>query len=214
MRCQIAADSSEGTVIAPFDQTHIVKGYVLYDLPFGQGRRFGGNRHGLNYLIGGWTLGAQLRYNSGNPMSAVNAGFSFPGWPAVYANRNSGVSLGNTFKDVNLAWDGSKGTDPNGIYFNPAAFSNPALGQFGNQPRLFDYWRTWGYADEDLSLLKHFAFGPEGRFRLTLRAEFFNAFSRHYYGLPVTDIISPYFGHIASMNGSPRQGQAGLRFDF
>ena len=209
------AFNKEGTVIAPFDQTHIVKGYVLYDLPFGRGRRFGGNSHALNYLIGGWTLGANLRYNSGNPMSAVNAGFSYPGWPAVYANRNAGVGLSNMFKNVNLAWDGTPGTDPNGMYFNPAAFSNPAFGQFGNQPRLYDNWRTWGFANEDLSILKHFGFGPEGRFRLTLRAEFFNVLNRHYFGQPVTDITSPYFGHITSMAGySPRQGQAGLRFDF
>ncbi len=209
------AYNQEAKVVAPFDETHIVKGYLLYDLPFGKGRPFLSGAKALNYLVGGWTVGASLRYNTGQPMGAINAGFSYPGWPAVYANLNPGASLANTFRNVNLAWNGAPGTDPNGMFFNPASFSNPAFGDFGNQPRLYNNWRTWGYADEDASLLKHFGFGPEGRYRLTLRAEFFNLFNRHYFGSPNTDITSPYFGHITSMAGySPRQGQVGARFDF
>jgi hypothetical protein len=39
------------------DVTHALKFTFLYDLPFGQGRRFGGNvGSGLDRLIGGWTI--------------------------------------------------------------------------------------------------------------------------------------------------------------
>ena len=42
----------------PGDITHAFKTNVVYDLPFGRGRRFGGNANGVvERLIGGWQLG-------------------------------------------------------------------------------------------------------------------------------------------------------------
>ena len=59
----------ERHTIASFDQTHVVKGYIVYDLPFGKGKSFlseaGG---GLNALVGGWTINSGFHYNSGSPL--------------------------------------------------------------------------------------------------------------------------------------------------
>ena len=48
------------------DLTHVFKSNVVYDLPFGRGRRFGGNAGGvLDRLIGGWQVGVTSIIRSG-----------------------------------------------------------------------------------------------------------------------------------------------------
>jgi len=48
------------------DVTHSFKGNVVYDLPFGRGRRFGSNVSGTaDRIIGGWTVGLVARVQSG-----------------------------------------------------------------------------------------------------------------------------------------------------
>jgi outer membrane receptor protein involved in Fe transport len=79
---------------------------------------------------------------------------------------------------------------------------------------VYSSWHSWGYNDEDASLLKRFGFGAEGRFGLTLRAEFFNVLNRHYWASPNLTMGSTYFGHVTDTTGSPRQGQLGVRFEW
>jgi hypothetical protein len=48
------------------DLTHSFKANVVYDLPFGRGRRFGGNAGGvMDRLIGGWQIGLTSIIHSG-----------------------------------------------------------------------------------------------------------------------------------------------------
>ena len=55
------------------DLTHAFKANVVYDLPFGQGRRFGGNAGPvLDRVIGGWTLGLTSRIQSGRLIDLGN----------------------------------------------------------------------------------------------------------------------------------------------
>jgi hypothetical protein len=57
----------------PGDITHVFKFSALYDLPFGQGRRFGGNVNGfVNRLIGDWSIGAVGRIQSGRLVDLGN----------------------------------------------------------------------------------------------------------------------------------------------
>ena len=50
----------------PGDITHVFKLSGLYDLPFGQGRRFGGNVNGfVNRFIGDWSVSMVARIQSG-----------------------------------------------------------------------------------------------------------------------------------------------------
>ena len=61
----------ERHAIASFDQTHIVKGYIVYELPFGRGKSLLSNSGGgLNALVGGWTVNSGFHYNSGNPCAS------------------------------------------------------------------------------------------------------------------------------------------------
>jgi len=55
------------------DITHQFKSNVVYDLPFGQGRHFGGSAGGaMNRLIGGWQIGVASKVQSGELINLGN----------------------------------------------------------------------------------------------------------------------------------------------
>ena len=57
----------------PGDVTHAFKANVVYDLPFGQGRRFGGGANGfVDRVIGGWQVGMSARIQSGRLIDIGN----------------------------------------------------------------------------------------------------------------------------------------------
>jgi hypothetical protein len=206
-----------GNQVNDWNHTHEVKGYILYDLPVGKGKRWQTGLRGVdNYVLGGWTLGSELDYHSGQPLWMVAGATQYPGWDAVFATRNPGVSLANHFKTLNPNWNPTINPvpDPNSVYFDKAAFSSPAFGSFSPEKySIQDFLRTWAYADEDISIVKRFSFGNDGRYRASLRAQFFDAFNRHHWGDPTTDINSPYFGHVTSVSGH-RYGQLAARFEW
>jgi hypothetical protein len=189
--------------------TQQVKGYVNYELPFGHGQRFLSNSRLENLLAGGWLVGAIVDYQSGDPIGAVGAQNYYPGWSAVWANLAPNASFKNTFRKIDLI----NPADPSSLFVNPAIFSNPADGQLGNSPPVYSSWHSWGYNDEDASLLKRFGF-RDNRYGLILRAEFFNVLNRHYWASPNLTLGSAYFGHVTDTTGNPRQGQLGARFEW
>jgi hypothetical protein len=206
--------------LQPWDYTHQVKGYVLYDLPFGTGKQWRSNRDWLdNYLLGGWKIGMQLGYRTGAPLPTVLNQTQYPGWSGVFAQRTGIVSTG-TFKAYNPAWVNSinsganPGPDPGSAYFNASAFSQPAPGTFSTEKYTYSpYLRDLGFSDEDLNIAKHFRFGSEERYQLSLRAQFFDVFNRHHWGTPNLTMGSPFFGHVTSVSGF-RYGQLGARFEW
>jgi hypothetical protein len=208
----IYALDKERHVILPYDQTHIVKGYVTYELPLGKGKAFlGGAGDALNALVGGWTVSSAFHYNTGTPMQINGNDNWYPGFSnPVRANIAPNCDIGRNFS-------GKLG----GTYFNPACFSNPVYGEFGNAPTYMENLRGFGLATEDLGVNKYFKFGQDGRFKLNVRFEMFNVFNRHGYKGPETGInnsfknsSNPYgnFGQVTDYAGGPRVGQLGARF--
>lgn len=192
------------------------KGYMTYVLPLGNGRRFLSNAGKLDFAVSGWTLGTIVSYSNGDQFPAVNASTSYPGWSSVYTDVAAHPNFKNLFKRYNPGWNPTVAgtqTDPDSLFFDPTNFSNPAYGQLGNSPTKFSNWRGWGYEDEDVSLLKKTKIGSDGRYVLTVRAEFFNVFNRHYWGSPSTSFSSAYFGHVTGVSGN-RIGQLGARFEW
>jgi hypothetical protein len=58
---------------SPGDLTHAFKANVVYELPFGQGRRYGGNVNGLvDRIIGGWSINLASRIQSGQLIDLGN----------------------------------------------------------------------------------------------------------------------------------------------
>jgi len=201
------AYQSYADTLLPGVPRHQVKGYVVYDLPFGNGKHWSTGR-GLDYLVGGWQIGSLIGYRSGLPIRAVVPSFSYPGWSAVYANRNGSVA--NTFKGLDL----NNAADPSNIMYNKSAFADPTFGTFGNQALFSNDFRSWAYYNEDLSILKNFGFGSDNRVKLVIRAEFFDVFNRHHWSDPNTYATnSANFGAVLGVTGN-RRGQLGARVEW
>jgi hypothetical protein len=198
--------NQERHTICSFDQKHIVKGYVLYELPFGRGGLFLSNAgSGLNALVGGWALAGDFYYSTGMPMRIV-ANTYYPGINNVYADIVPGC-------DISDHYNGQVG----GTYFNPACFVNPPYGEFGDAPGYLAGLRNPGIATEDLSVSKSLRFGCEGC-QLRVYFQMFNVLNRHGFSGPNTQIGTAGFGEVLpqDLNGlpSPRVGQVGVRYTF
>jgi hypothetical protein len=202
---------SADTVLS-YDQTHVLKGYIAFQLPFGRGRKFLPNAPSmLDAVAGGWEIACIFRYNSGNPLP-VFPNVWYPGWVgAIYADYNPAIDLSRQFNGANF--NPGVQNAPGNRYFNPAAFSNPEGNKLGNGKRLYSELRGFGYAGEDLGLIKHFRIG-EGA-GIQLRAELLNVFNRHYFANPNTRMDdADTFGYVTDTTGNPRIVQFGLRIDW
>ena len=95
-------------------------------------------------------------------------------------------------------------------WYNPAAFTTPAIYTYGNSARnpLFGPGRV----NFDNSLFKDFVIKDEIKFQF--RAEAFNIFNHPQFGQPNGTIGTPSAGLISSTVGNPRQIQLALRFQF
>jgi Carboxypeptidase regulatory-like domain/TonB-dependent Receptor Plug Domain len=77
----------------PGDITHQFKSNVVYDLPFGRGRRWGGNVNGvMDRIIGGWQIGVASKIQSGRLVDIGNV-------------RLVGMSRDDVQKMFNLRFD-------------------------------------------------------------------------------------------------------------
>ena len=64
--------------LSDFDRTHVFQAQGAWELPFGQGRRFGsGVSRATDILIGGWTVSGQMVSQSGRPMTVYGGSNGF-----------------------------------------------------------------------------------------------------------------------------------------
>ena len=206
--------------VTGYDLTHVVKGFVSYELPFGKGRRWSAGQNRLvNGIVGGWTLTGMVLYNSGQPFRVGAANPYFPFWGNIYPvfNLNGFAGPSDPRKFVPVAPGGTP--PPGNFYMPPSVASNPAAGVLPPSPST-SALRCPGQANENASLLKNFTMGSDGQYRLSFRAEFYNLFNRHYYningcgGNKANGIGASNFGQIFGVTDNPRQGQFAIRFDF
>jgi hypothetical protein len=201
--------SIDGKTVLSYDQTHILKGYVQYQLPIGKGRRYLDQAGGLvNALIGGWDISLIYKYNSGNPLG-IGTNVNYPGWDgAVYADWNQSVDLSRKFDTTKF--NPGLQNDPVNLYFDRSAFSNPTNHKLGTGRRRYEALRGFGWSNEDVGLLKYFHI--KERVDVQLRGEILNIFNRHHYGNPNTGLGNQTnFGYVTGMSGGPRNIQLGLR---
>jgi Carboxypeptidase regulatory-like domain/TonB dependent receptor len=187
----------------------------IWDLPFGQSKRFMNGGGFASRWLGDWQFNGIVTLQTGTPYSvtAANDGLVDPNNP-VYAD-----CLGNPFAGATTNHDLYTTT---GFLINPAAFAQPGPGQFGNcAPRMF---HGPGIQMWDLSLFKQFKFTE--RYQLQFRAEFFNAFNHPNFANPsanisspgsfgkVSNTLSPILGTDSGGPGDPREIQFALKFYF
>jgi hypothetical protein len=200
--------------LGDFDQTHTGKFAVVYEVPVGHGRRFGGGMPGvLDAIVGGWTVSMIGNYASGTPLRFT--GSAIPAWNGR-ANR---PDVRNPDRRTLLAgFDSSRfnaaaiaqGDYADHRYIAPGLIVDHAPFTLGNAAFALDV-REPSSRNEDISIQKTFRIGHQAR--MQVRGELFNAFNRHTFGGIVTNVLDARFGQITSVSGN-RVGQLGVRVEF
>jgi hypothetical protein len=192
----IPFDRRAGRAVSDFDTTHRFVSSWVWMLP-----RLEGAPAIARGILGGWETAGIATLRSGYPFSIRSGG------------DRSLSGVGQDFADVvgdpNISGDRSK-SERIARYFNTAAFTQAALGTFGNAPR--NFLRGPGSVNFDLSAVKNIPI--KERIRMQFRAEFFNAFNKTNLGTPFsTANNATRFGRIESAAG-PRIIQLALRLAF
>lgn len=206
---------------AAFDQPQRFVLSYLYDLPVGRGQRFNAGR--VNWIIGGWKASGILTFSSGVPFTVYCC-------PRGSPVDQMGTTRGDDYRP-NLVGNPNAVTQSVLQWFNPAAYSVPADGTFGNVGR--DTLSTPGIQEGDLSFMKDFHITE--RHMLEYRLDIFNVFSSRYAVIHLPDnrlSDSPTnctpgvagncnFGSLVPLNGlgamnlwNPRVLQMSLRYIF
>lgn len=181
-----------------FDVRNAFRGTMTALLPFGKGQRFLNSNWIADEVIGGWGLSANYILQGGNPLTITNGG------------TNNSYALSGTWYP-NYVQDPRIGARRDITqWFNPAAFSTPALGTFGNNHRNNVYGP--GVIYFDLSANKTFNLWKE-LYQFQLRIDANNVLNHPNFGNPSTNLSSNP-GVITSTQGGGRQIQLGGRFSF
>jgi hypothetical protein len=184
---------------------------AVYQLPFGAGKHYLSSPGIARTIFGGWTLSTIASAQTGLPfnITITRSNGSVPGDLAV-----SGEERPNYVPGVPLIPPG--GSTPQ-EWVNPAAFSMPAAGTFGDLGR--NAFRAPGITDVDFSLAKDISFTE--RMKLRLRADAFNIANRAQYGAPNANLSASNFGTITSTissyatgRGTPREFQLSAKVSF
>jgi hypothetical protein len=183
--------------VSGFDLTHVLTVNTLYELPFGNGKKFATGNRVTDYLLGGWQVNAIGSGRSGQPYN-----LSVPG---------DSANTGNTgYLRPNLVGN-PKNPNPNrDQWFNKAAFAAPAAYTFGNLGRFA--LRTATFWNVDMSVFREFRF-LESR-ALEFRAEAFNLPNTAILGTPNGNLLNANFGKITGTANSERTLQLGVKIKF
>ncbi|MGC1620511.1 MAG: carboxypeptidase regulatory-like domain-containing protein [Candidatus Acidiferrum sp.] len=179
---------------------------VIYDLPFGRGRRFGSDWNNMaDSLLGGWQVTLIEKITSGfaDPLidSANGSGVTF----------NNGGNGNNFNRPDQVAGCNPYANQTKTQFINPACFVAPAAGELGDASRVPVFGPD--FVNTDFSVIKQFKL-PWENMGLNFRAEFFNLFNHAQFGPPVSDISALGFGSVNSTVNNPRLVQLGLKLTF
>jgi hypothetical protein len=185
--------------IGRYDQPHNIKANAVWELPFGEGRKWA--QTGIaNQVVGGWRVSFSASYSSGYPIAVTSNQVL-----NIFAKSSRPNTTGQDWR-ASIAGDSF---DPAvDKYLNAAAFVQP-VGTLGNSPRTNRDVRLPWNLNENISLAKTFKVSKS---RLDFRVEAFNLFNRVVWGTPVTNFSSSTFGVISSQANSPRRMQLGLKW--
>jgi len=196
---------------------------ILYELPFGKGKRFGSDwGSAANAVLGHWQVNLIERATSGFPLFVVDSGdgsgvdFSYNGFTFQRPNEvgdpnQAGNEGGNTGCPTRIH------TIQN--WFNPCAFAKAPAGELGTAPRAPVYAPR--FVNTDFSVIKDFPLPFREATKLQFRAEFFNLFNHPQLFLngvgdtgeqDINTLSS--FGVINNTVNNPRLVQFALRLNF
>jgi hypothetical protein len=175
----------------------------VYELPFGEGRRWA-TEGAKRAIFGGWQLNGVFAAYQGRQftLSASDSSLNMPG------NAQTPDQIKDTVETF-----GKVGDD--GTFFDTTAFARVSEVRFGNVGR--NTMRGPGVINFDAGLFRTFALTPT--FQLQLRAEAFNVSNTPHFANPNGNVNSSNFGRVlatqsADAYGRSREFRFGLRLSF
>lgn len=209
--------------LSQLNLNHTFTASILYDLPFGKGKHFGGNWNGAtNAVFGNWKVDLIERATSGFPLFVVDSADE----SGVFFSYN-----GNTLQRPNQVGDPNTAGDEGGQtgcptkihtlqnWFNPCAFQKAPAGELGTAARAPVYGPR--FVNTDFSVLKRFPVTFRENTSLEFKADFFNLFNHPQFymqgfaGTGEQDINTlSSFGVVNGTVNNPRLVQFSLRLDF
>ncbi|HYA18087.1 MAG TPA: carboxypeptidase regulatory-like domain-containing protein [Bryobacteraceae bacterium] len=162
-------------------------------LPFGKGQKW--VRDGFaSYLVGGWQLSSITTFETGRP------------WTPKFTGNISNTNQLDDRPNYVAGCNPYAGFETVQQWVNPACFTTPAQGTFGDLgrnvligPKLFDL---------DFAVDRNFTITE--RIHLQFRGELFNILNHPDFNLPTTQYDNPSFGSLTSAM-DPREIQFGLK---
>jgi Carboxypeptidase regulatory-like domain len=183
---------------------------VIYDLPFGRGKRFGSDwSRPVETLLGDWQVTVIEHITSGFPVAIVDSndfGYFPSSIPASSTVQCGGAptcfisaTLLNGNDDELIRPNIVAGCNPNAgphtvaEWFNTNCFTQPASGELGNANR--EPVTGPDFVNTDFSVIKQFKL-PWENMGLNFRAEFFNLFNHAQFASPNStgSLATPDFG--------------------
>ena len=165
---------------APFDIRHAIKGQLLYELPFGEGKRWAFHSTLANRLIGGWQINSITRWQTGPPVQITS------GLGGTFNSADPGINLiGITGSQLQSLLTTNKTEAAGTVYYVPTSLLDSKLQRANTnvlQPcavagTICGKTFAWGpkFFRADISLVKETKITE--RVSLELRGEMLNAFN-------------------------------------
>ncbi|MFN0109737.1 MAG: hypothetical protein ACKVZH_12860, partial [Blastocatellia bacterium] len=180
---------------------------ALWELPIGKGRWINLDNSLADVVLGGWQFNTITTIVAGTPLVIRGASNGLADRPDLVGSLALPSGFTDTTPQLGVLW------------FNTAAFLNPALYTFGSTPNTISQFRNPGAMIFDVSVFKNFRLTE--KLKLQFRGEAFNAPNHVNLGFPGTGFspnasgvnASTSLGRITSAR-DPRQFQLGLKVIF
>ena len=182
-----------------FDARHNLVFSANYELPFGEGRKYGSNASRVvNAILGGWRVSGIFQARTGFPITVIDGTA-----PSLQGQRGN--------ERPNCVGDPVPANQTIERWLDITAFQRVPRGTWGNCP--IGVARAPGYKNLDVVMAKRFEAGGSRYFEF--RAEAFNLTNTPSFGPPARDINAPNtFGLITTTVSTARTVELVLKFFF
>jgi hypothetical protein len=205
-RWNAASVFDRNRAVASHDIPHNLQMAFVYELPFGEGKKWL-TSGASSTILGGWQLNGLFAAYQGRPYTLTASGVSL--------NMPGNQQTPDQIKD-DVEEFGHVGDD--GTFFDTSAFARVTEVRFGNVGR--NTMRGPGVVNLDLSLFRTFKLAET--INLQFRAEAFNVSNTPHFGNPNGNVNSSNFGRVLSTQsgtgrdafGRSREFRFGLRLSF
>jgi len=191
------------------DVPHRVIIAPLFELPFGQNRKWANSSKAADWIIGGWSISAIANLQSGFPVNVQQTDNTNLLGGAQRPNL-SGQSLTTTgnYEDRLASAD-----HPTATWVNVAGFTPALTNSFGTAPRTLTSVRSPSQKNVDAVFMKNFRLGESKSAQV--KVEMLNLFNRvEVTGATSNNVGNSTFGQIVNQAGFMRITQVMFRYSF